>query len=111
MSLLQRLLEGTRSGGRRRHVFFDYSYLPRERDWSRSPGIQALTRKAYQSADHYKALLANFAGYRTWLEKIPAQAGEADPTPRWINGAPSPPSMPSRSMGCSPCTIPRSTSK
>ena len=64
MSQLQRLLEGTRSG-RRRHAFFDYSYLPRERDWSRSPDVQALTRKAYQSADDYKALLANFAGYRT----------------------------------------------
>ena len=45
-------------------MFFDYSYLPRERDWSRSPGVQALTRKAYESADDYKALLANFAAYR-----------------------------------------------
>ncbi len=86
MSLLQRLLEATRSR-RRRHVFFDYSYLPRERDWSRSPGVQALKRKAHESADDYKALLARFASYRTWLEKIPAQAGEADPTPRWINGS------------------------
>jgi len=86
MSFLQRLLDAARSR-RRRHVVFDYSYLPRERDWSRSPGVAALTRKAYESADDYKALLARLAGYRTWLEKIPARAGEDDPAPRWINGS------------------------
>lgn len=86
MSFFQRLLDAARSR-RRRHVVFDYSYLPRERDWSRSPGVAALTRKAYESADNYKALLARFAGYRPWLEKIPARASEDDPVPRWINGS------------------------
>jgi len=86
MSLWQRLLGATRSG-RRRLVFMDYGYLPRERDWSRSAGVNALIRKAYEQADAYKALLACFAGYRPWLEKIPARASEDDPAPRWINGA------------------------
>ncbi len=86
MSLWQRLLGANRSG-RRRHVFFDYSYLPRERDWRRSPGVNALTRKAYERADDYKALLARFAAHRAWLEKIPARAGRDDPAPRWINGS------------------------
>jgi predicted O-methyltransferase YrrM len=86
MSLWQRLLGATRSG-RRRHVFLDYGYRPRERDWSRARGVNMLTRKAYEQADEYRALLARFAGQRAWLEKIPARAGDDDPAPRWINGS------------------------
>jgi hypothetical protein len=86
MSPWQRLMGAIRTG-RRRHVFLDYGYLPRERDWSRSAGVNALIRKAYERADDYKALLACFAGYRPWLEKIPARASKDDPAPRWINGA------------------------
>jgi hypothetical protein len=86
MSPLRWLLDAARSR-RRRHVVFDYSYLPRERDWSNSPGVLALTRKAYESADDYKTLLAYFASLRPWLEKIPARAADAERTPRWMNGS------------------------
>ncbi len=86
MSFWQRLFGATRSG-RRRRVVFDYGYLPRTRDWSRSPGVQALTRKAYERADDYKKLLADLVAYRPWLERIPARAGDDDPAPRWINGS------------------------
>lgn len=68
-------------------MVFDYGYLPRERDWSRSPGVLALTRKAHESADDYKALLAHFASLRPWFEKIPTRAAADDRTPRWINGS------------------------
>ena len=86
MAPFQWLLGAARSG-RRRRVVFDYGYLPRQRDWSRSPGVLALTRKAYESADAYKALFARFEGFRPWLEKIPVRAPENDPAPRWINGS------------------------
>lgn len=86
MSTLRWLLDAARSR-RRRRVVFDFSYLPRERDWSRSPGILALTRKAYESADAYRALFARFKLFRPWLEKIPVRAPENNPAPRWINGS------------------------
>lgn len=86
MSPLRWLLDAARSR-RQRRVVFDYGYLPRERDWSRSSGVQALARKAHESADDYKALLAYFASLRPWLEKIPAHAADDDRTPRWINGS------------------------
>src|SRR3990167_914438 len=86
MALFQWLLDAVRSG-RRRHVVFDYGYLPRQRDWSKSPGVQALARKAHESADDYKALLTYFASLRPWLEKIPARAADDDRTPRWLNGS------------------------
>ena len=86
MSPLRWLLDAARSG-RRRHVVFDYTYLPRQRDWSRSPGVLALTRKAQESADDYKALFAYFASLRPWFERIPARADDGDRTPRWMNGS------------------------
>ena len=86
MAPFQWLLGAARSG-RRRRVVFDYGYRPRQRDWSKSPGVQALARKAHESADDYKALLTYFASLRPWLEKIPARAADDDRTPRWLNGS------------------------
>lgn len=86
MSVLRWLLDAARSR-RQRRVVFDYGYLPRQRDWSSSSGVQALARKAHESADDYRALLAYFASLRPWFEKIPMRAADGDRTPRWTNGS------------------------
>jgi hypothetical protein len=70
---------------RRRVLSLDHSYLPQERDWHQSAGVQALLQKAYQSSEHYKDLIGQFAKYRPWFEGIPMTAAADDPTPRWIN--------------------------
>ncbi len=40
--------------GRRFHAILDNGYLVRERDWSRSPGVQTLVAKARESTDAYR---------------------------------------------------------
>ena len=83
MFSLKRLLDVVQS--RRRIVAFDFGYLPKARNWHNSAGVKVLASKTHTAAADYKALLAQFAKQRIWLEKIPRHANDDDPTPRWIN--------------------------
>lgn len=73
--------------GRRYHAIFDAGYLVRERDWSRSPGVQALVAKVRESTDAYRNLLGQFAAFKPWFEAIPVSAAAEDLSPRWVNSS------------------------